>query len=107
MKNKSTGTVLERVFCLPLNFSSTKAKNAEQFGIEVSEVKVDFGKIMERMRKLRARISHHDSCKRYASELGVDVYQVCGLYCVLAMEIVLGYKYHDFCCSESLNVLQV
>lgn len=55
-----------------------KAKNAGQFGIEVSDIKVDFGKIMERMRKLRARISHHDSCKRYASELGVDVYQVCG-----------------------------
>jgi pyruvate/2-oxoglutarate dehydrogenase complex dihydrolipoamide dehydrogenase (E3) component len=34
---------------------------------------VDFGKVMERMRRLRADISPHDSTKRL-SELGVDVF---------------------------------
>ena len=35
---------------------------------------VDFGKAMERMRKIRAGISFHDSAKRYSKELGVDVF---------------------------------
>jgi pyruvate/2-oxoglutarate dehydrogenase complex dihydrolipoamide dehydrogenase (E3) component len=36
-------------------------------------VKYDFGAVMARMRKLRARISHNDSAHRY-TKLGVDVY---------------------------------
>src|SRR5690606_32918665 len=34
---------------------------------------VDFALVMERMRRLRARISHHDSARRF-SALGVDVF---------------------------------
>ncbi|GMH39912.1 hypothetical protein BSKO_07816 [Bryopsis sp. KO-2023] len=52
-----------------------EARNAAQFGVTVTGVEVDFGKIMERMRKIRAQISRVDSCNRYASELGVDVFQ--------------------------------
>lgn len=37
-------------------------------------VGVDFGKVMERIRKLRADISHHDSAERFSKELGVHVY---------------------------------
>jgi pyruvate/2-oxoglutarate dehydrogenase complex dihydrolipoamide dehydrogenase (E3) component len=37
-------------------------------------VKVDFAKVMERIRKVRADISHHDSAERYTKELGVDVF---------------------------------
>jgi pyruvate/2-oxoglutarate dehydrogenase complex dihydrolipoamide dehydrogenase (E3) component len=36
-------------------------------------VKYDFGQVMARMRRLRARISHNDSAHRYKS-LGVDVF---------------------------------
>lgn len=36
-------------------------------------VTVNFGKVMERLRKLRAGISHHDSAERFTN-LGVDVY---------------------------------
>jgi pyruvate/2-oxoglutarate dehydrogenase complex dihydrolipoamide dehydrogenase (E3) component len=36
-------------------------------------VEVDFGAVMERMRGVRARISHHDSARRF-SGLGVDVF---------------------------------
>ena len=36
-------------------------------------VEVDFPAVMERMRRLRARISEHDSAKRF-TELGVDVF---------------------------------
>ncbi|MGQ0810338.1 MAG: mercuric reductase [Nitrospiraceae bacterium] len=49
-------------------------KKAEEFGLHIPPgVKHDFGAVMERMRKLRARISHNDSAHRYQS-LGVDVY---------------------------------
>jgi pyruvate/2-oxoglutarate dehydrogenase complex dihydrolipoamide dehydrogenase (E3) component len=34
----------------------------------------DFGRAMQRMREIRARISHEDSAKRYTEEFGVDVY---------------------------------
>ena len=49
-------------------------RDAAEFGVEVAGgVRVDFGKVMERMRKLRADISPHDSAARFQS-LGVDVF---------------------------------
>ena len=49
-------------------------KHSQHFGLAVPEdAKADFGVAMERMRKLRARISHVDSVHRYTS-LGVDVF---------------------------------
>jgi pyruvate/2-oxoglutarate dehydrogenase complex dihydrolipoamide dehydrogenase (E3) component len=47
---------------------------AGQFGIRVpSGVETDFGAVMERMRRLRAGISPHDSAARFR-DLGVDVF---------------------------------
>lgn len=37
-------------------------------------VSVDFGKVMERVRRIRAEISHHDSAERFTKELGVELY---------------------------------
>ncbi len=49
-------------------------RHAEVFGVRVGgPVEVDFAAIMERMRRLRARISHHDSAERLQS-LGVDLF---------------------------------
>jgi pyruvate/2-oxoglutarate dehydrogenase complex dihydrolipoamide dehydrogenase (E3) component len=49
-------------------------RDAAEFGIHVpGGVEVDFGAIMERMRRLRARIAPNDSAQRF-SDLGVDVY---------------------------------
>jgi pyruvate/2-oxoglutarate dehydrogenase complex dihydrolipoamide dehydrogenase (E3) component len=49
-------------------------RDAGEFGIEVPDgVKVNFGKAMERMRRLRSKISFHDSAQRFKS-LGVDIY---------------------------------
>ncbi len=48
-------------------------RRAEEFGIRTGEVTADFGLAMERMRRLRAEIAHHDSAKRF-SKLGIDVY---------------------------------
>ncbi len=46
---------------------------AGEYGIRVSRTEVDFAGVMERMRRLRARISHHDAAERFKS-LGVDVF---------------------------------
>lgn len=49
-------------------------REAGEFGVNIpSGTNVDFGKAMERMRRLRADISPHDSAKRF-TELGVDVF---------------------------------
>jgi pyruvate/2-oxoglutarate dehydrogenase complex dihydrolipoamide dehydrogenase (E3) component len=49
-------------------------REAQQFGVRVPEgVEVDFGRVMERMRRLRAGISRHDSARRF-KDLGVDVF---------------------------------
>jgi pyruvate/2-oxoglutarate dehydrogenase complex dihydrolipoamide dehydrogenase (E3) component len=49
-------------------------RNAERFGVRVPDgTEVDFSAVMERMRKLRAQISPHDSAARFR-DLGVDVF---------------------------------
>jgi pyruvate/2-oxoglutarate dehydrogenase complex dihydrolipoamide dehydrogenase (E3) component len=49
-------------------------RRAEDFGLGIPQgVTYDFGAVMARMRKLRARISNNDSAHRYAN-LGVDVF---------------------------------
>jgi pyruvate/2-oxoglutarate dehydrogenase complex dihydrolipoamide dehydrogenase (E3) component len=47
---------------------------AGEFGVHsTGELVVDFGQVMERLRRLRAGISRHDSAQRFR-ELGVDVF---------------------------------
>jgi len=46
---------------------------AEKLGIKVTEKEINFAYIMERMRRIRANISHHDSAERFKN-LGVDVF---------------------------------
>lgn len=54
--------------------AAADVRQARRYGVSVSDgVAVDFGTVMERMRGIRARISRHDSAKRFA-ELGVDVF---------------------------------
>jgi pyruvate/2-oxoglutarate dehydrogenase complex dihydrolipoamide dehydrogenase (E3) component len=49
-------------------------RDAYHFGVKVQAgVEVDFGAVMERMRRLRSRISHQDSAQRF-KDLGVDVF---------------------------------
>jgi len=47
---------------------------AAPFGIQPpEEIRVDFAAVMERMRKIRAGISHHDSAERFR-KMGIDVF---------------------------------
>ena len=49
-------------------------RRAQEFGVNVpTGVSIDFAAAMERMRRLRAQISPHDSARRF-QELGVDVF---------------------------------
>src|SRR6185503_7552917 len=50
------------------------ARNGAEFGIQhIAQPEIGFAAAMERMRKLRAGISHHDSVERFTN-LGVDVF---------------------------------
>ncbi len=48
-------------------------RDADNYGIRSASPNVDFAAVMQRMRRLRAEISPHDSAKRF-SDLGIDVY---------------------------------
>ena len=49
-------------------------RDAGEYGVVVPPgARVDFPAVMERMRRLRASLSHHDSARRFQG-LGVDVY---------------------------------
>src|SRR5688500_1186859 len=64
--------------CVPSNAilraarAVSELRGAKRLGLHTGELTVDFAKIMERMRRLRAQISPHDSAKRF-THLGVDV----------------------------------
>ena len=54
--------------------AAAEARRAEEFGIRLSGViEVDFVAVMERMRRLRGKLSDRDSAMRFRS-LGVDVF---------------------------------
>ena len=53
---------------------------AADFGVQVPDgATVDFGAVMQRMRRVRADISHHDSAQRITS-LGIDVFLGAGTF---------------------------
>lgn len=54
--------------------AAAAVRRAGEFGVQVPEgVEVDFVAVMQRMRRLRAGISPHDSAARFR-DLGIDVY---------------------------------
>ncbi|MGB3238166.1 MAG: mercuric reductase [Geitlerinemataceae cyanobacterium] len=48
-------------------------RDAEPFGVKASNFEVNFAQVMQRMRKIRSGISHHDSAIRF-QKLGIDVF---------------------------------
>ena len=52
-----------------------EARQAAALGLRLPEGQLpDFAAAMERLREIRARISHEDSASRYSEEFGIDVY---------------------------------
>jgi len=61
--------------------AAAAVRNASQFGVNISgDVSVDFGFVMERLRRLRASIAPVDSAERYAKQLGVDLFIGKGIF---------------------------
>jgi pyruvate/2-oxoglutarate dehydrogenase complex dihydrolipoamide dehydrogenase (E3) component len=54
-------------------------RQAASLGVQAAGVTVDFAAVMERMRRIRADISHHDSVARF-SQLGIDVFLGAGRF---------------------------
>ena len=55
--------------------AAADVRDAGDFGIDVADgYEVNFGKVMERMRRLRSGISANDSARRFSEELGVDIF---------------------------------
>jgi pyruvate/2-oxoglutarate dehydrogenase complex dihydrolipoamide dehydrogenase (E3) component len=53
--------------------AAAEVRRAREFGITVGEPQIDFAAVMERVRRVRAQISPHDSAERFR-RLGVDVF---------------------------------
>ena len=61
--------------------AAAAVRDASAFGVTIDgRVSVDFGYVMERMRRLRAQISPVDSARRYSEQLGVDVFLGRGVF---------------------------
>ncbi|MBV7330367.1 mercuric reductase [Chloroflexi bacterium TSY] len=74
------------VGCVPSKTLIRSAKvigeiyRAAEMGVNVPDgTTVDFGKVMERMRRIRSEISHHDSFQRIQS-LGIDMFKGAGRF---------------------------
>ena len=76
MKRKNhTKNFKAKVALAAIKDQKTANEIASEFGVNVSgEVSVDFGYVMERLRRLRASIAPVDSAQRYSEKLGVDVF---------------------------------
>jgi pyruvate/2-oxoglutarate dehydrogenase complex dihydrolipoamide dehydrogenase (E3) component len=69
----NTGCVPSKAFIKAAKVAHT-VKNSAKYGVFVSDFKIDFGKVMERMREVRAEISPHDSVYKLAKQYGIDVF---------------------------------
>ncbi len=70
----NVGCVPSKALIRPSRLAA-EMRHAERFGLTPAEASAtDFPKVMERLRRIRAEISHHDSAKRYRDELGVEVF---------------------------------
>lgn len=55
--------------------AAAAVRHAAEFGIRIDgNISVDFGHVMERMRRLRAGMAPHDSVQRFTRDVGVDVF---------------------------------
>lgn len=69
-----SGCVPSKAFIHAANVAHMCRTESVDCGIQVSDVKVDFNKVMSRMRKIRAQIAENDSVHRFSKILGCDVF---------------------------------
>lgn len=70
----NVGCVPSKSLIRPARLAS-EMRHADRFGLSPAPAAAgDFPRVMERLRRIRAGISRHDSARRYRDELGVDVF---------------------------------
>ncbi|CAI2361352.1 unnamed protein product [Moneuplotes crassus] len=70
----NTGCVPSKAFIKAAKVAHT-CRNASKFGVMFEgEMKIDFARVMERMREVRAEIAEHDSVYKFAKKYGIDMY---------------------------------
>lgn len=70
----NTGCVPSKAFIKVAKVAHT-VKESSKYGVNiVGDVKIDFGKVMERVREVRAEISEHDSVYKFIKKYGVDIF---------------------------------
>ena len=68
-----TGCVPSKAFIKSASIAHKLRKGAE-FGLDISgEIKVNFPKVMERMRRIRGEIGHHDGAANFSKQYGMDI----------------------------------
>lgn len=71
----NTGCVPSKSLIRAARMVAEARRAQRELGLELAaDAAPDFGRVMERMREIRARISHEDAALRYRDELGVDVF---------------------------------
>lgn len=49
-------------------------RNGNKFGLEIEgEIKIDFAKVMERMKRIRAEIAEKDSAENFSKEYDIEL----------------------------------
>jgi pyruvate/2-oxoglutarate dehydrogenase complex dihydrolipoamide dehydrogenase (E3) component len=70
----NVGCVPSKALIRPSRLAA-ELRHADRFGLSPSSIDAaDFPNVMEWLRRIRARISHHDSATRYRDKMGVDVF---------------------------------
>ncbi len=70
----NVGCVPSKALIRPARLAA-EMRRAGEFGLTASTVTPDdFSRVMERLRRIRSEISHHDSMQRYRDEMNVDVF---------------------------------
>lgn len=68
-----TGCVPSKAFIRAATVAH-QVRTAAKYGVEINgTVKINFGKVMERMRKVRAEIAVHDSAEHFSRTHGIDI----------------------------------
>lgn len=69
----NTGCVPSKAFIKAAKMAHI-VKNSAQYGISTGQVDVDFGKVMESVRRKRTHIGHHDAVERFIRIYGIDCF---------------------------------
>ena len=69
----NTGCVPSKALIKAAKVAHT-VRNAAKYGVKIGSLDIDFKEVMKGLREKRAHIGHHDACKRFIKDYGIDVF---------------------------------